>query len=197
MLCLMKQSFFILSTLALVSLAMRNLAYTSATDTPLNPAETVQTKQPYRDSSEDLAYLLSSNSVTTSFPAQKSRHRKLRPIYCYLGGLEPVYQEAESYRSCKQLRDDLDHSERWIGNILAAPVGRGSKWIGVRISFKTPNPFARPGLQSGDIVLSLNHITTNQVEDCPALLKELRSASSLHFLIERKGTLLPIHVELH
>ncbi|MBN9418562.1 MAG: hypothetical protein J0I12_24135 [Candidatus Eremiobacteraeota bacterium] len=100
------------------------------------------------------------------------------------------------YQNTRQLREDLDRKEQWINHILVRPVRRNGRPLGVRVEFTGSNPLARVGLQSGDIVLSLNQVPLTQVEDCPVLLTELRSAPSLRFLVERKGVVLPLEVHL-
>ena len=187
----MKHSAFWLATLALVSLTMRYLPSDS-----VSPPPEPQTRPRPRESSsgEDLNFLLGVNAARSSNRASPPR----KDVTCYLpiAPLGSPYVKTEPYRSSRELRDDIDHLERWVNWILLKPVRRQGKPIGVQLSFKSPNPFARLGMRSGDIVISLNHLPVAEFEDSPALLMELRSAPSLHFLVERNGVLLPLEVNL-
>jgi type II secretory pathway component PulC len=101
------------------------------------------------------------------------------------------------YRTSRELRSDLENKGQWVRNILVQPVLRGGENVGVQINYtNTANPFHRLGIQTGDVVLSLNAKPARGVEDITTLLMELRNATTLNFQIERGGQQLPMTVTL-
>jgi type II secretion system protein C len=68
------------------------------------------------------------------------------------------------------------------------PIIREGEIVGFQIKVKDPAfPLARLGLQTGDIVLTLNGLPAKGPEGVRALLGTLRNSSSLQFEIERNG----------
>ena len=103
----------------------------------------------------------------------------------------------QPYTTSRELRDDLDNKGQWIRNILVQPVVREGESVGVQINYSnTNNPFNRLGIQTGDVVLSLNNKPARGVEDVTNLLMELRNSTTLNFQIERGGQQVPITVTL-
>lgn len=101
------------------------------------------------------------------------------------------------YKTSRELRDDIDNKGQWINNILVKPVLRNGESIGVQINYKGgENPFSRLGIQSGDVVLSLNNKPAKAVENLPEILMELRNSQSLNFNLERSGQPAPLTVNL-
>ena len=101
------------------------------------------------------------------------------------------------YKTSRELREDIDNKGQWIGNILVKPVMRNGESVGVQINYKGgENPFSRLGIQSGDVVLSLNNKPAKAVENLPEILMELRNAQSLNFNLERNGQPSPLTVNL-
>lgn len=197
----MKHLLIVVVTLALISLTMRYLASTSASEAEaaaVPVAEPAQLKPPPRDLQVgDLLYILGSKPTPIPVaPEQHSRRQGQRDIYCRILAEQPLYQKVGPYHSQEELREDLRHGELWFWNLLAAPVRRKGQPIGVLIRFKTPTPFARLGLRSGDVLMSLNKVVTHRVEDLPALLDEMKSAPSLCFQLEREGVIVPLAVQL-
>lgn len=189
----MKHPLWLLAILGVVSLGMRFTVSPPEPEPP--PLHPTPLQVPHSNKpANDLDYLLGANSPTPA--ARKGPKPGTQTVHCYFGEPEPKYTKIGPYRTSKELRDELDHPELWVRNILVAPVQRNGKPFGLKITFKTPTPLARVGLQSGDIILSLNDIPLNQVEACPALLCELRSTSTLSFLVERKGVIVPLSIEL-
>lgn len=114
---------------------------------------------------------------------------------------QPPVQPTEAlkgpYKTSRELREDIDNKGQWIGNILVKPVLRNGESIGVQINYKGgENPFSRLGIQSGDVVLSLNNKPAKAVENLPEILMELRNAQSLNFNLERNGQPSPLTVNL-
>jgi len=113
---------------------------------------------------------------------------------------QPVQQvEAAKgpYKTSRELREDIDNKGQWIGNILVKPVMRNGESVGVQINYKGgENPFSRLGIQSGDVVLSLNNKPAKAVENLPEILMELRNSQSLNFNLERNGQPSPLTVNL-
>lgn len=198
----MKHLLIVVVTLALISLTMRYLASTAASKAeaaaiPVAEEHTQPKPPPEISSSADLVYVLGSKPTPIPVaPEQHSRRTNPKHFVCRLPAEEPLYKKVGPYHSQEELREDLNQRELWVRNILAAPVLRAGQTIGIQICFKTPTPFARLGLRSGDVLLSLNQIVTKQVEDLTALLEEMKSAPSLHFRLERKGVLVPLDVQL-
>ncbi|MFN8613983.1 MAG: PDZ domain-containing protein [Vulcanimicrobiota bacterium] len=101
------------------------------------------------------------------------------------------------YKTSRELREDIDNKGQWIKNILVQPVMRNGESIGVTINYKGgENPFSRLGIQSGDVVLSLNNRPAKAVENLPDILMELRNAQTLNFNLERNGQATPLTVNL-
>ena len=188
-----------LAALALISLSMRFLAFSSgaATEPEVKAPQVWKERPRDEQASQDLSYLLSLNARLSPEPIREKGARPNRQRF--ICGL-PLFQEfkgkVEPYQSSSELRNDLDHRDRWLGSILVEPVNRKGKSIGIRLTLTTPDPFTRLGLKSGDILISLNGMKFNRIENCPILLTELRAAGALHFLVERKGVQIPIRVEL-
>lgn len=188
-----KNSFWVLGILALVSISGRYLSSEPEGIGSPPVRHRVAEKQVGLQRVEDLDYLLGANATPSPNPGPQGKGR----ILCSLVlPYEPVNRRIVPYQNTRQLREDLDRKEQWINHILVRPVRRNGRPLGVRVEFTGSNPLARVGLQSGDIVLSLNQVPLTQVEDCPVLLTELRSAPSLRFLVERKGVVLPLEVHL-
>jgi type II secretion system protein C len=109
----------------------------------------------------------------------------------------PLAQPGGSYKTCRQLRQDIDNKSHWIGHIVLRPVLRNGESIGVAINYGGgDNPFARLGILSGDVVLSLNNLPAKSVEDLPPILMELRNSETLDFQLERNGQLLSLRLIL-
>ncbi|MBT9581915.1 PDZ domain-containing protein [bacterium] len=103
----------------------------------------------------------------------------------------------QPYKTSRQLRDDLENKGSWVRNILVQPEMRGGETVGVKINYtNTANPFHRLGIQTGDVVLSLNSKPARGVEDVTNLIMELRNATTLNFQVERSGQQMPITVTL-
>lgn len=104
---------------------------------------------------------------------------------------------SEPYRTSRELRHDIDNKSQWIGHIMAQPVMRQGESVGVSLKYTVgENPFARLGIQSGDVVLSLNNKPAKAVEDLPELLMILRNSQTLIFQLERNGKPLTLTVNL-
>ncbi|MBS2038031.1 PDZ domain-containing protein [bacterium] len=101
------------------------------------------------------------------------------------------------YKTSRELREDIDNKGQWIKNILVQPAMRNGESIGVTINYKGgENPFSRLGIQSGDVVLSLNNKPAKAVENLPDILMELRNSQTLSFNLERNGQATPLTVNL-
>ena len=111
--------------------------------------------------------------------------------------VQPMEAAKGPYKTSRELRDDIDNKGQWINNILVKPVMRNGEGVGVQINYKgVENPFSRLGIQSGDVVLSLNNKPARAVENLPDILMELRNSQSLNFNLERNGQPAPLTVNL-
>lgn len=173
---------------------MRCMTSSPAPDEAPLPARTPQPKPISQAKTDDDWDCLLASHSTTTMPARSTRGGAQTFRCDFDDPVEPLYKKTGPYHSCKELRDDLSHKELWIRKILISPVQRKGKSIGLRLSYRSPNPFARLGLQSEDILISLNGIPANQIESCPPLICELSSSPSLHFRVERKGVLRSVDV---
>lgn len=96
----------------------------------------------------------------------------------------------------RELRSMLD-DQGWIKHILVRPFQRDNETIGVQVNYSNPNnPFPKLGIQSGDIVMTLNTRPLKAMEDMGTVLMELRNATSLNFEIERGGQVIQHSVNL-
>lgn len=112
---------------------------------------------------------------------------------------DPVPNDALKgpYKTSRELRQDIDNKQQWIGNLVARPLLRNGESIGVQIHYRGgENPFSRLGIQSGDVVLSLNNRPALAVDNLPDILMELRNAQTLVFQLERNGQPLTLTVNL-
>ena len=193
----MKHSLTILAILAFISVTMRCITSSPVPDEAPLPARIPQPKPVSQaKTDDDWDCLLTSHSTTTI--TARNASKGAQTFRCdFDDPMEPLYKKTGPYHSSKELRDDLDHKELWIRKILITPaVQRGGKFTGLMISYRSPNPFARLGLQSGDILVSVNGVPTNRVMSFPPWICELNSSTSLHLQVERKGVLRSINVEL-
>jgi hypothetical protein len=101
------------------------------------------------------------------------------------------------YKSSRELRADIE-GRAFIRNILVQPVnGPDGDVIGIRVNYSTMNnPFARLGMQSGDIIQTFNSKPVKGMQDMDWALKELRNAQSLNFELQRNGQKVPLTVQL-
>lgn len=101
------------------------------------------------------------------------------------------------YKTSRELRADIE-GRAFIRNILVQPVnGPDGDVIGIRINYSTMNnPFARLGMQSGDIIQTFNSKPVKGMQDMDWALKELRNAQSLNFELQRNGQKVPLTVQL-
>jgi hypothetical protein len=112
-------------------------------------------------------------------------------------GFQPPIAAKGPYKTSRELREDIDNKGQWIKNILVQPSMRNGESVGVQINYKGgENPFSRLGIQSGDVVLSLNNKPAKAVENLPEILMELRNAQTLNFSLERNGQPIPLTVNL-
>lgn len=112
-------------------------------------------------------------------------------------GFQPPEPPKGPYKTSRELREDIDNKGQWIKNILVQPSMRNGESVGVTINYKGgENPFSRLGIQSGDVVLSLNNKPAKAVENLPEILMELRNAQTLNFSLERNGQPTPLTVNL-
>lgn len=70
-----------------------------------------------------------------------------------------------------------------MNHILVTPTDHG-----VRIAYRKPNPFSRLGIQSGDVIVSMN----GHPIELPQTLRHLYGADTLAFQIERNGKKLTV-----
>lgn len=119
------------------------------------------------------------------------------PAFNVTGGPGGLGLPAGPYKTSRELREDLENKGQWVRNILVQPVMRNGESVGVQVNYNNPsNPFARLGIQSGDIVLALNQKPARGVEDVTNLVMELRNSTVLNFQLERGGQQLPLTVTL-
>lgn len=119
-----------------------------------------------------------------------------RPIFCPWAPTKSAYTNTARYHSKKELNQDIVDKDSWIGYTLFEPVQRNGRPSGFHLRFRPPHPFSRLGLQDGDILIALNRIRPTRMEDLPDILLEMKSASSLHFKIERDGVVLTLNPQL-
>jgi hypothetical protein len=162
----MRNLLCLLVVLAATSLSMRQLA-PAPEPAPVPRSRPRETRAPAPK--EDLEFILSANS---------SRDR--RAYTCILPRVEEphLYKKTGPYRSPSELRRDLDEKQLWINHILITPTDHG-----VRIAYRKPNPFSRLGIQSGDVIVSMN----GQPIELAQTLRHLYSADTLSFQLERNG----------
>jgi type II secretion system protein C len=85
----------------------------------------------------------------------------------------------------------------FVRNILVQPVKRNDEVAGIQINYSNPdNPFAKLGIQSGDIIQTFNSRPVKGMEDMDWALKELRNAQSLNFQVERNGQQVPVSLQV-
>lgn len=101
------------------------------------------------------------------------------------------------YKSSRELRADIE-GRAFVKNILVQPVqGPDGDVLGIRVNYSTmANPFARLGMQSGDIIQTFNSKPVKGMQDMDWALKELRNAQSLNFELQRNGQKVPLTVQL-
>jgi type II secretion system protein C len=76
-------------------------------------------------------------------------------------------------------------------------VKRGDDVAGYQVNYTSnDNPFARLGVQNGDILMSFQDRALKGPEDLQWAYSELRNATSLNFSIERNGKVVPLSIQL-
>lgn len=102
------------------------------------------------------------------------------------------------YASSRELRADLDSRGHWVQHVLVTPVRRAGKPFGLRLRFRTSqHPFGRLGFRNGDILLSMNGRSMNEVAACPFMVDALMASAPMRFWVERAGKACSVVVDLH
>jgi len=92
------------------------------------------------------------------------------------------------YASSRELRADLDSRGHWVQHVLVMPVRRAGKPFGLRLTFRTSqHPFGRLGFRNGDILLSMNGQSMNEVAARPFMVDALMASAPMRFGVERAG----------
>lgn len=103
----------------------------------------------------------------------------------------------QPFRTSAEIRAAIDNKAAWVKNILVQPELRAGESIGIKVQYtNVDNPFARLGIQTGDVVMSLNNKPARGVDDLNTVLMELRNSTNLNFQIERNGQIIPVQVML-
>ncbi|MBS2035162.1 hypothetical protein JST97_09235 [bacterium] len=99
------------------------------------------------------------------------------------------------YASSRELRADLENRNHWVKHLLVMPVRRAGKPFGLRLKFRTSqHPFGRLGFRNGDILLSMNGHSINEVAACPVVGDALMDPP-LRFQLERAGRVCSVVVD--
>ncbi|MFN8614039.1 MAG: hypothetical protein U0931_41290 [Vulcanimicrobiota bacterium] len=99
------------------------------------------------------------------------------------------------YASSRELRADLENRNHWVKHLLVMPVRRAGKPFGLRLKFRTSqHPFGRLGFRNGDILLSMNGHSINEVAACPVVGDALMDPP-LRFQVERAGRVCSVVVD--
>lgn len=110
---------------------------------------------------------------------------------------EEAAGETTPIQRIDELRNILDNPEAFMGQgFNVKPEVSGDQVQGMRISRMNPaHPLARLGIQTGDLVKSLNGSALEGPESISVLYRVLRNSSTLTFEVERNGA--PQTVEVH
>jgi general secretion pathway protein C len=92
-------------------------------------------------------------------------------------------------KSMRQLREELSQHPERIGSLIrAAPVNKGGKFRGFRVSpGRDPKLFHQLGLKSGDVVTSVNGIVLDHASKGFQAMQQIATANSVAITVERKG----------
>jgi len=99
--------------------------------------------------------------------------------------------------SSKQLKDMLNNAQSFADKIQVKGIRKGDEVIGMQVNYTNQdNPFAKLGIQPGDIITSFNGHPLKGPEDLTWAYGELRNAQQLNFQLERGGQPLPLTIQL-
>lgn len=103
----------------------------------------------------------------------------------------------QPFRTSAEVKAAIDNKAAWVKNILVQPEIRNGESVGIKVNYtNVDNPFARLGIQTGDIVLALNNKPARGMDDLNTVLMELRNSTNLNFQVERSGQIIPVQVML-
>ncbi len=78
------------------------------------------------------------------------------------------------------------------------PVTEGGKLRGYRLrALRSPDMLQRAGLETDDVLISVNGTSLTQANDLPKFIKDLRSATALDAVVLRNGSEIPLHLDLN
>lgn len=133
-------------------------------------------------------------SNTTAPAAAPSPTNTVPPVP---NAMPPAVPPADGTISSAQIREMLDHSERFLPHISLKPIRRGEEVVGVQVNYNNPNnPFAMLGVNTGDIITSFNGKPLTGAQDLTWAYQELRNATTLNLQLERNGQPVPLSVHL-
>lgn len=99
--------------------------------------------------------------------------------------------------SSKQLKDMLNNAQSFADKIQVKGIRRNDEVVGMQVNYTNQdNPFAKLGIQAGDVITSFNGHPLKGPEDLTWAYGELRNAQQLNFQIERGGTPMPLQIQL-
>ena len=79
-----------------------------------------------------------------------------------------------------------------------SPVTEGGKLRGYRLrALRNPEMLQRAGLETDDVLISVNGTSLTQANDLPKFIKDLRSAAAIDAVVLRHGREIPLHLDLN
>ncbi len=99
--------------------------------------------------------------------------------------------------SSKVLKDMLNNAQSFADKIQVKGIRKGDEVVGMQVNYTNQdNPFAKLGIQAGDVITSFNGHPLKGPEDLTWAYGELRNAQQLNFQIERGGAPMPLTIQL-
>lgn len=99
--------------------------------------------------------------------------------------------------SSKVLKDMLNNAQSFADKIQVKGIRKGDEVVGMQVNYTNQdNPFAKLGIQAGDVITSFNGHPLKGPEDLTWAYGELRNAQQLNFQLERGGAPMPLTIQL-
>ncbi len=120
------------------------------------------------------------------------------PVVTGMPGDPVILKKPQVVRKLQRYRRQLQDNPMAMGSLInGVPVMRAGKIHGLRVAPGTdPMLLSQLGLKKGDILLSLNDTSVNDLKNLPALLETLSKDKQFDLILERQGEVQTLNIYL-